>query len=727
MLISLLICVLTLVVLLIVLVQVRNSRAELRDTCSAGHKSRDRLPDATSLNFRVAKHQLSVSLSRSTTLVLLVFGLLLTIFGQFKLLESPVSTFASVVWLLGLAIIVLLFWKVERNKSASEEPGTKSISIDTLFVSTFWRAKPERILLAILPLIGSFVVWKMVYGDSQVDRNWLAVFIWVSSIVSIIAFGWRLQTQGKKTGSRIAVNLSSVEIVLIVTLGCLAAILRFVKLESYPSVMGGDEGVMALMARDAQDGSVRNPFVTLIGGYPSLWFFPQALGLDLFGQSVSGARALSALVGVLAVLVVYGATRHLFDVQTAAIAGLLAACLNFQLFWSRNAHNNIATMMFFPLVLWLLDLGFVRRKPLAAVLAGVTVGLAQYAYVGNRLLAPLAVAFLVWSFAATARKQTGGWTKALSVWAPNAALALVAFLISLVPLVAHYASSSGAFNSRTNQVSAFSSGWLETEAQITGNSEVAIMFLQIKNAAMLPFNSVAHGFYRPDPPFVGWPLAIPLAIGVAIATIGCWRRPYIGIAAAWWLCVLGLAFTAGSPQTHRWVGAASLICMLGALGLVSIGRILAKSVKFNRGAIVFGSLFYASYIAISHVNSYFADPNPRNIYSDINTETAYVLARQSEALEPELTVYFAGAPRMWYSGFRNITYIAQDTTGIDLEAPLALSDKPLDVSGTTMFAFVPERIEEIAIVRQWFPGGKTEEHHSDDNHLLYVSYLVQGK
>src|SRR4051812_46356255 len=98
---------------------------------------------------------------------------------------------------------------------------------------------------------------------------------------------------------------------------------------------------------------------------------------------------------------------------------------------------------------------------------------------------------------------------------------------------------------------------------------------QFKHAALLPFHTTPSGEYIISPPFVGWPLAVPIAVGIILVTVGCWKQRYIGLAAAYWITVVGLALTEGQrPQTNRYVMAASLLPILGAIGIVEFARAL---------------------------------------------------------------------------------------------------------------------------------------------------------
>jgi hypothetical protein len=63
-----------------------------------------------------------------------------------------------------------------------------------------------------------------------------------------------------------------------------------------------------------------------------------------------------------------------------------------------------------------------------------------------------------------------------------------------------------------------------------------------------------------------------------------------------------------------------------------------------------------------------------------------------------------------YIGFGSIPYIAADVEGVDIHDPLTAPIDPasVDTDKDAVFILLPERREELQMIRATFPGGKLE-------------------
>ncbi len=446
--------------------------------------------------------------------------------------------------------------------------------------------------------------------------------------------------------------------------------------------------------------------------------------MELTGETLSGARMLSAVLGTASVVAIYWLTRHHFGRATALIAATLAATNMYAVFWSRNTQNNIAPMLFYPLALLCLDRGLVDRRRIDSLIAGLVIGLAQYFHPGNRLLFPLAGAYAAYAVLYPVPRSLRALAASFrSVTAP-AIIVLSTALMVYAPQLGHYWAHPEEYWSRINQVSVFTSGWLDREVEHTGLSMEHLLWIQFRNAAMLPFSTHPHGHFRPGVPFVGWPAAVPVAIGLALVTATFWRRSSFGLVIGFWSTVVGLALTEGPPATNRYVAAGPFLVIFGALGIMAVATALTRYTRLPRKSAMLAVGLVTVCIAAWHLHFYFRDPNQIELYADTNMVIANSIARQTDRLGPDATLYFLGQPRMYYEGNDNMAFLAPDATVFDIEQPWdATAERPA-LSGVTLFAFVPERLDDLAIVREWFPGGTEAMNVSKDGELLYASYVV---
>jgi hypothetical protein len=411
---------------------------------------------------------------------------------------------------------------------------------------------------------------------------------------------------------------------------------------------------------------------------------------------------------------------------TALVAALFSATFNLHIYWSRDAQDAAAPMMFIPLALLFLDRGLIEGRRLDCILAGLTIGLAQFFHPANRLLIPMAIAYVIYALLLRAWHSREISVNQWRSTAENAVWVAAAVVVSHLPLIAYFWHHRTEFWSRTDEVSVFASGWLEREREISGDGSIEILLRQFKNAAMLPFSTLPHGHYRPGSPLSGEPLVLFVAIGCALVTIFFLRRRYFGLALAFWVTTVGLALTDGPPMTNRYTAAAPFLAIFGAIGIVALAQILIRLVKAPSRPVIAIATIAVVLIAAWHLHFYFKDPNQVDLYSDANSQLANGFAREAEALGTGATVYLSGAPRLYYYGFQNVPYIAPDAQGIDVDTPWIGTDQPPELSGPTLFVFTPERQSELAVVQSWFPEGTTIEHHLPSGEYLYTSYLVSG-
>jgi 4-amino-4-deoxy-L-arabinose transferase-like glycosyltransferase len=649
-------------------------------------------------------------------------GLALLLLGQWGLIGGDGSTLDYLLWFLGLASIAGVAWQLaaagrseRRTAMASPRPARAAIALAF--------ALPQIALVAALAAASLFI-WIETPDRSQNDRSLDLVLLWLLSIAGLVYLSGA--TPDRQTFERLRLSrwARHRELALLAAVLLVAAVPRLYDLSSYAWSLSGDEGTFAVTARNTRAGELVNPFSSGPWGYPSLLFIVQGWFIDLFGGTAGSARTLSALFGIGSVLAVYALVRHHLGLPSALLAALLTSALNLHVYWSRDAQDASAPMFFFPLALLLLDRGLIGGSRASSVAAGLVIALAQFFHPANRLLLLMAIAY-------------AGYAIALRVWERRrASLDVVlpplietgwvalGIVIGHLPLIAYFRTHRTEFWSRTNEVSVLASGWLEREREITGDGSLEIMLRQFWNALMLPFSTTPHGHYRPGSPLVGWPLVIFAAIGFAIATLWCLRRRYFGFALAFWIVTVGLAFTDGPPMTNRYTPAAPFLAIFGAIGVFTLAAIMIRLLERNRQAVVAGATALAILIAGWHFWFYFHHPNQVELYSDANSQIANGIAHEAQGLGPGATVYLSGSPRLYYYGFQTIPFIAPNAAGIDVATPWSAASEPPELTGPTLFAFIPERLGELDTVRSWFPEGTVSDYQLPSGEFLYTSYVV---
>jgi hypothetical protein len=627
--------------------------------------------------------------------------------------------------LLWMTAFVAVGYVIRQFRSA-HEPST----VATVETHRGQVVEPRRLsalsLLQIAPLvILAVLIWTETRKRPPDDGHGEIVAFWLISMVYAVAItAWPVR---KPAAARFAAwrRTYPLEIVAVSALALAALILRVYRLDHYPWIYSGDEGLFGLAAREVIAGRLKDPFGTAFQAHPNLWIFLQAGVMRVFGDDVAGSRLLAALFGVAAIPMVYLYVRRHFGVLVAFTAAAFTAVFHFHIFMSRDAQNNITAPFFFVLALWLLDRVIDRWRPIDALLAGLAIGLSQYFYVANRVLIPIAVVYLGYSVLAVRPRTRDAVAVAAQRAFRSGVIIAGGFVLAFLPLGAYYYDHPETYSARIKIVSVFDSGWLDREAEATGKSTTGVLLTQFKHATLAPFDSgFTVGFYRVD--FFDWPLAIAVAIGLAVVTLGCWQRRYFGLAVTYWALVVGLALTVGQPQSNRFAAAGSLLPILGAIGLAWITRYVLARVRAPMFVMwtVFALMIAVTAAWNIRVYYKFTDAEPVLRHSDINTLVANTFAYELKDLGAGYTIYYAGAPRMFYYGHPNLPFLAVGDNGIDVGDPWNLSMAPPQLIGPTIFFFIPERRSELAVVQQWFPDGELIDHSRDDGSPLFTEYRV---
>ena len=583
-----------------------------------------------------------------------------------------------------------------------------------------------RSILAAASLLASIGTWISMRGRSPQVSHWDIVALWMTAILTLLlAVGWSTWRPPRWNTFRERALDNRLDVLAACALVAMAAALRAWRVDQYPHMFSGDEGVFGVSARSVLDGSMRNPFAVGWLSHPTLFFFLQAASMAVLGESVSAVRLVSAMLGTASVLATFLYARRVFGLAAGIAAATLLATSGFHLFVSRLALNNVSDALFLPLTLWAVDRavrgqhgtspGGGRRAPTDAVLAGVVVGVSQYFYFGARLLPFLAAAVLLLAWAVSRMNRP--------IWR-IAALMLLGFSVTVLPFAAYYVDHRADVLARQRDVSIFTSPWLDSEKARTAQSAAAIVVRKIVRVAILPFAGDVTVFYRPPAPFAGKLLVVPIALGMAVTFVRCRSVTYGALLIAWILVVLGAASTDGTlPLPNRLASMGPIYCLFAAIGIVQAMTFATERLRVPRRVAVAALAVATLGTALWSAREYFLASAHIRLYTDSNTEVASTLANEIRDI-PNLTVYFSGVPRMRYDSFNSLAFIAPRAKGITVDDPWTPEDIPPPISGPTLFVFLPHRLNELTIVSKWFPSGRPREVQGDDGQPLYVEYAV---
>lgn len=497
----------------------------------------------------------------------------------------------------------------------------------------------------------------------------------------------------------------------------IAALPRFLWLDRFPTVIDADEGRYMLAAAEARTGAMVNPFSTGWFGVPNLYPAVQGWLTNVVGTDVAGHRMLGAMIGTIGVLATWRFGRLVVGPWPAMVGAVLLATLPFHLFFSRSALNHIAdptTLVLALLFLWRsVDTG--RRGP--AFVSGVMVGLGWYGYWGARIF-PVIIVLLL-AIAATDRQFGTRRAIRLGSWAA------AGFLATTMPLLMSFVLNPAEFRSRVTIVSFFSlDGWRNEPGTL-----LPLFLGNLRQSLIFPLIGYNDLFFRHQAPFLGWPVAIALVVGVAVWINGLRRQRGLRIGAwlfvPWIVLALGIATTA-PVQSQRFVAMMPFWLLAAGSGLVTVVRWLA-ALGLPAPNLARRMLIVAALLVISVVQLRWLASEDRQVttFGDFRTTTAWDIgwrfAHGNTDEHQSPTVLFAGPPFMFADSWANLRVLAPDAVITDIAEPITTPRAVPPLPPGTMLILVAERSGERCPVTHAFPKATVAEIRAHDGALLYVA------
>lgn len=550
------------------------------------------------------------------------------------------------------------------------------------------------------------------WGRSEQADHTLVVTAWLVGVVGLLVAAGAIESVGALRSWRPTWQLAVAAAVVAV-----GFVLRIVQLDRFPRVVDADGMGFALVARDVADGRLRDPFSTGYLDHPALWSYAQRTVMSATGESLAGARTLSALVGTAAVAATIAWGRRLGGWTVGLVAGALLATSPMHLHFSRLALNNVTDSLALPLVLVLLDRAVVDHRRPAAAAAGLVLGLALYGYLGARVLVPIVALASIVLLVRARRHDELAIAGRLLGWVAAGALVAVA------PLVVHYVEHPADLTARDDQVSIFA-GWLDTEAATTGDPKLEILADQALDGLLLPVLA-GRQMYHPPAPLVGWPLAIGAAIGLGVLISRLRTSRHAVVLAITWVVPLAAIATTVGLFSHRWVVGTPVVATTAAFGIVAVGQLLRAARPLPPSALAGAAAALVVVVGAVHAVGFFREENAIAQHGDPNSLVATELAGQLGTEPAGSTVVVAFAPRMSFRSHATVPFLADHVNAADLVDPLASGASVPDVPPGTLFVFLPERRGELVHVRARHPGG--DEHSvTAFGFDLFTSYRIPG-
>ncbi len=653
---------------------------------------------------------------RRTGLLLLLICLLAALAGQYYFARVRERFWDGVFFYAVAALCFARLLALRAESAAAEQRAT--------CWSRLWAAvqqHPVRAWALAIALFAAYTALRL----NEAGRNGPAVAFWLVSVAAgILAWtGLRLGEAGAPRGTGedegTTQPLEGWEVLAVVGCTLLALLLRLARLGTVPYVISGDEASMGLEAVNVLEGRLGNPFVTGWLSHPTLYFFMLAGPVAVLGRNAWGLRLLSPLVGTLAVPAIYFLARRLLDRRVALAGMALLAFSHLTIHFSRLGINNIYDPLFGLAAFFFLVRGLQEGRLIDFALSGAALALAQFFYMGARLLPVMVAAFLLlWWKLQPGRQRLLGSTAVLGG----------SFLLTGAPLFRFFLQHPDDFLARIRIVGIIQSGWLRSEQQVTGKTALELLWDQLRKS-LLAFNYTVDptSWYAASIPYLDFVSAILFVLGLVVL-LRHWRRMGNLVVNAWfWPCLLiGGMLVENPPSSARFVIFMPAVCLIAAMGLVALLDILGKLLSIPPPWLNRALLAVLVLVALLNVNFYFLQYTPSGAFGGLNTEVGTRLGEYLHGQEPGSQVYFLGPPRMWV-GYATIPFLAPGMVLADVEQPLAGPPVPPLGPGDTFFIALPERAGELRWVQEAYPRGAMEEYMGHEGKALFVVYRVANK
>lgn len=499
-----------------------------------------------------------------------------------------------------------------------------------------------------------------------------------------------------------------------VAMTAVAAAPQLPMLGRYPALITGDEGEYLMMAVSARDGTMTNPFTAGWLEVPLL--YPAVAGwlAPLAGGDIAGHRLLGGLVGTAAVLATWRFGRHVVGPWPALAGACLLATLPFHLVFSRSAMNHVldpASLMLSLLFLWR---GVHTGRRGDAFVCGVILGVGWYGYWGARTFPAIVAIILV--ILATDRRV--GWLDAirLGLWSA------LGFVVTAAPLLVTFAMHPEIFQSRFE---AAAPGEVGTWGGYSGDAS-SLYLANLRESIFLPFIENLRIWFRNEAPFLGWPLALLIAIGCAAWIAGLVRartwREGAWLAVPWGLLTFGLAAT-NPIESQRFMALGPLWMLLAGCGVVAVVRWVTAITATVR-PVVWQATTIVTVAALAAANLAWISSDDRQFstWGDTRTLAAWDVGWRLAQDDADVPVTMIGAPYMYISAWDNLRFLARDAVVADVEGETLDPATAPSLEPGSLVLLVTERAGERCQVEAIYPDAAVDEVRARDGTLLYLAF-----
>lgn len=444
----------------------------------------------------------------------------------------------------------------------------------------------QRRLVAVgLALGGSVIITYPLHllGTRALVIGWLAAqIIWIVAFVPVrrwprLVLPRPLRLRDWLTGQSTGLG-RAVEAGLVASLLLIAAGLRLWNSYGLPLNFHGDMASYGLQARELLAGKPTDFFGYGWSNIPLVGYWPTAISLALFGDTLTGLNTVPAFEAVAALLALYLLVRELWGWRPAIFALAFGVGDIVLIHYGREAAY-MDPVPFVAFALYFLVRGLRHGRHLDFAAAGVIGAYAAQTYFSGRILFPLALVAVALTFLASPRLL---WSRRWGL-----TVATIGLVIALGPSLVSFVGSPATFNERAREVSIYNPATWNHSANkyhVLPTDGAGVMLSQVQRSAL--------GFWKYDDAATQFGIernslssiaGVLLILGLGLAAFRL-NRLAIALIVAWLLgYILSSILTGDPPSSMHIIGMYLPVAILCALALDQLIGLVTPSGRTPSG------------------------------------------------------------------------------------------------------------------------------------------------
>jgi 4-amino-4-deoxy-L-arabinose transferase-like glycosyltransferase len=505
-----------------------------------------------------------------------------------------------------------------------------------------------------------------------------------------------------------------------------AVVLRWYQLDTLPAAKNF-EALQSLQGLVNWQAATTNPVALTPDMISRMMNTLQGLSMRIFGETISGARNLSVILGSAAVLLTFLATRMFFDARTAWFTAIVLLAMSSHIEFSRLAVPVIVDTALIGAILYALASAWGSGQRRWYLSAGILLSMTQYTYHTGKIIPVIFALWLCMYAIQYWQDVESRLTQLTSMWG-------IAVLGSL-PHWLSIAQQWPQYMSTVSQISLFGTNtstnrtWLAEIASTQQIPEWQAMLMIVRDAAAGIIAVPLRDQYEIGLAMLTIPAAVVFVFGLFIMV-----KEYAD--PRYWLLFIGMmsavsivAITINAPAAQRMIYVTPFVAMVVGIGIAEMGRwfkIDWIQQDWHINPIIIQALSFVLAITIAGYDIQAYLGTTRNALTNSVDQSANAISAQAKQYPSGSTIYLFTQPELYYHESALLQFQLPNISGIDVYPPLSGAPTWQLTSGTSLFVFNQARLNELSLIKQFYPGGIESRTYTTDGQILLVFYEVAG-